>query len=178
MQDPLKFTYIRIFWFENIPSGNPVAERKKRILMTQLRRNVLLFLVMKIFRLEFFWPQSRVTRLGEFSRIGRLFILFNVLNITNVWQNFGLLVFTVPVTYSFWQKMGWATFWATFSNTHLVTLPQRDVGKNLGNNFQINLIHFLAAPYVHTSENHEIHESTCKAYSLNLFNIYKFNIWI
>jgi hypothetical protein len=29
----------------------------------------------------------------------------------------------VPVMYSFGQKKtGWATFWATFSQTHLVTL--------------------------------------------------------
>jgi hypothetical protein len=32
--------------------------------------------------------------------------------------NFGLLFTTVPFMY----KFGWATFWATFSQTHLVTL--------------------------------------------------------
>jgi hypothetical protein len=30
---------------------------------------------------------------------------------------------TVRVLHQFWQKMGWAAFWTTFSHTHLVTLP-------------------------------------------------------
>jgi hypothetical protein len=28
------------------------------------------------------------------------------------------------VIYSFWQKMGWATYWAIFSQTHPVTLAE------------------------------------------------------
>jgi hypothetical protein len=36
--------------------------------------------------------------------------------------NFWALFSTVPVMYSFGQKIGWATFLATFTQTHLVTL--------------------------------------------------------
>jgi hypothetical protein len=39
---------------------------------------------------------------------------------TNNWAAFS----KVKVLYSFSQEMSWATFWATFSQTHLVTLPQ------------------------------------------------------
>jgi hypothetical protein len=38
---------------------------------------------------------------------------------SNVWL---LLLSPVKVMYSFWPKMGWATFWAIFLQTHLVTL--------------------------------------------------------
>jgi hypothetical protein len=36
----------------------------------------------------------------------------------NFWANFTV----IPVMYYFLQKMALATFWATFSQTHLVTL--------------------------------------------------------
>jgi hypothetical protein len=36
--------------------------------------------------------------------------------------NFGLLFSIVRVMYTFFTKMGWATFWAIFLQTHLVTL--------------------------------------------------------
>jgi hypothetical protein len=39
-------------------------------------------------------------------------------------QIFGLLFPSRPVMYLFWQKMGWATFWAIFSQTDLVTLAR------------------------------------------------------
>jgi hypothetical protein len=64
--------------------------------------------------------------LGEFSPIGRLFnkhTLGIFLKITKAAQIFGLLFSSGPVMYYFDKKMGWATFWATFSKTHLVTLP-------------------------------------------------------
>jgi hypothetical protein len=40
---------------------------------------------------------------------------------TNNWDTFS----TVTDMWKFSQKMDWATFWATFSKTHLVTLPGR-----------------------------------------------------
>jgi hypothetical protein len=61
-----------------------------------------------------------VTGLGEFSPIGWLFTLGSFLKMTEVAQNNGLHY--VPVMYLLWQKMGWATFWATCSQTRLVTL--------------------------------------------------------
>jgi hypothetical protein len=59
----------------------------------------------------------RVTRLGEFSPIGWLFTLVVLINPSSrpkFWTTF--------VMYKFWQKMGLATAWAIFSQTHLVTL--------------------------------------------------------
>jgi hypothetical protein len=38
--------------------------------------------------------------------------------------NLGLLFSTAQVAYQFWQSRGWATFWAIFSQTHLVTLSR------------------------------------------------------
>jgi hypothetical protein len=73
---------------------------------------------------------DRVTRLGEFLPIGWLFTLGGFLKITEVAQMHVLVVPNLSVTYLFWQKMGWATFWATFSQTHLVTLM--DDNKNIG----------------------------------------------
>jgi hypothetical protein len=61
---------------------------------------------------------SRVTRLGEFSHNGRLCTLGSVLKITEVAQIFGLLVSTCIN----FEKNGWVTFWAIFSQTRLVTL--------------------------------------------------------
>jgi hypothetical protein len=49
------------------------------------------------------------------------------LKITEVSQIFGLLFTTVPVVYYSGQKIGWATFWATFSQTHLVSLLCRNI---------------------------------------------------
>jgi hypothetical protein len=60
------------------------------------------------------------SRLGEFSPIGRLFALGRFL-IKSI-PNFGLLFSTVQVEYSPGQKMGWASFLAIFSQTHLVAL--------------------------------------------------------
>jgi hypothetical protein len=40
----------------------------------------------------------------------------------SVTQYFGLLISTVQVLYKFRQKVGWAIFWAIFSQTRLVTM--------------------------------------------------------
>jgi hypothetical protein len=58
---------------------------------------------------------SRVTRLGEFSPVRRLFILGIFLKITKVAHIFGLPFLTV-------KEMCWAMFWAIFSQTHMLTL--------------------------------------------------------
>jgi hypothetical protein len=68
---------------------------------------------------------NRATRLGEFSHIGRLFTLDSVLKITKVAQFWGILFPRYQLCINFEQKMGWATFWAIFSQTHLVTLNRK-----------------------------------------------------
>jgi hypothetical protein len=61
--------------------------------------------------------------LGEFSPIGRLFTLAsiykNLRRSPNVFANF---FNSVNSCINVYEKMGWATFWAIFSQTHLVTL--------------------------------------------------------
>jgi hypothetical protein len=54
--------------------------------------------------------------------MGNCFSLGSFLKTAKVAQFCGLLFSAVKVMYSFWQKMAWATFWAIFSPTHLVTL--------------------------------------------------------
>jgi hypothetical protein len=61
-----------------------------------------------------------VTVLGEFSPNEWLFTLSSFFLIIEVIVVF--TVSTVKVVYYFWRKMGWATFWANFSQTHLVAL--------------------------------------------------------
>jgi hypothetical protein len=59
-----------------------------------------------------------VISLGEFSSIGRLFTLGSVLKSrVNFWAVFS----TVPGMH-YLTKNDWATFWAAFSQAHLVTL--------------------------------------------------------
>jgi hypothetical protein len=66
---------------------------------------------------------SRVTRLGEFSPDGRPFTLGSFIKITKVAQNIELL-FSLSLDYVLiMTKICWATFWAIFPHTHLVTLP-------------------------------------------------------
>jgi hypothetical protein len=62
---------------------------------------------------------SIVEGIGHGDQIGRLFIFGNGLKITEVR---GTYFCTAAVLYWFWEKMGWAPFCATFSQTHLVTL--------------------------------------------------------
>jgi hypothetical protein len=65
---------------------------------------------------------SRVTRLGEFSPIGWFFTVGN------------LLIFFTVKCIVFYQEMVWASFWATFSQTHLVTLLLTNLGTYLHTN--------------------------------------------
>jgi hypothetical protein len=61
--------------------------------------------------------------LDEFSPIGRLLTLGSFVKISEIAQIILLLVSTVKVAYYFSQEMDWAIFWATFSQSQLVTLP-------------------------------------------------------
>jgi hypothetical protein len=61
--------------------------------------------------------------LGEISPIGQSITLGLCLKITEVGKNFWLHTFFLgESTALILTKMGWATFWAIFSQTHLVTL--------------------------------------------------------
>jgi hypothetical protein len=67
--------------------------------------------------------ETRVTRLGEFSPIGWLFTLGSFLKMTEVAQIFGLLFPNVSATYVLiLTESGLGNSWASFSQTHLVTL--------------------------------------------------------
>jgi hypothetical protein len=79
---------------------------------------------------------SRVTRLGEFSPFAQLLSLGSFLKIT---------VGSIPYTLIFGQlsstgkklcteigKLGWATVWAIFSQTHLVTVAASLLAPALG----------------------------------------------
>jgi hypothetical protein len=52
---------------------------------------------------------------------------------TEIAKNFGLIIYTVRVMYSFRQRMRYATFWAIFSQAHLVTLIPRYTRAKEGN---------------------------------------------
>jgi hypothetical protein len=67
-------------------------------------------------------PPGRVTRLGEFSPIGLLFTLGQFVKNYRNRQNFGLFAQKKMCTYVVILRKN-ATFWALFSQTHLVTLP-------------------------------------------------------
>jgi hypothetical protein len=62
--------------------------------------------------------------LGEFSPVGRLFTLDSFCEQFRNSTNNGATFSTVKVVYQFSQEMDWAKFWATFSQTHLVTLDR------------------------------------------------------
>jgi hypothetical protein len=66
----------------------------------------------------------RVTRSGEYSPNGRLFALDSFLKITEEGNIFPHVLFSSVkgMFASFLPKLGWAAFWANFSQTHLVTL--------------------------------------------------------
>jgi hypothetical protein len=65
-----------------------------------------------------------VTRLGDFSPIGRLFIWgsFVILNRLVRSQKNCATFFLRKNNALILEKMGWATFWSIFSLTYLVTL--------------------------------------------------------
>jgi hypothetical protein len=74
--------------------------------------------------------QDRVTRSGNFSPLGRLFTLGrkSYEKNTQVVKICGLPTYLhiYWVKIIFGQKRVWATFWAIFKQTHLVTLTPRD----------------------------------------------------
>jgi hypothetical protein len=63
------------------------------------------------------WPDW-----ANFRPIWSMFSLGSYFRITEVSNRFGLLYSVDKLKNKFWQKIGWATFWAIFSLTHLVTL--------------------------------------------------------
>jgi hypothetical protein len=83
---------------------------------------------------EFEWKRSagavvktvsgtRMTRLGEFSPIGRLLSLGSFFNYKRSWKFCGSFSPLKKICrYIFWPKLGWVAFWVIFSQTHLVTL--------------------------------------------------------
>jgi hypothetical protein len=68
--------------------------------------------------------ETRVTRFGEFSPIGRLFSLGSFWKITEVATKMRATFFHVKMYALMLTKMGWAAFWAICWQTHLVTLPR------------------------------------------------------
>jgi hypothetical protein len=73
--------------------------------------------------------RSSVTGLDEFSPNGWLFTLGSGLKITEVAPISGQLFPRYRLCINFDNKIGWATFGATFSQTHLVTLQKSDKSK-------------------------------------------------
>jgi hypothetical protein len=67
---------------------------------------------------------TRVTRLVEFSLIGRLFSLISYFENGRSSPNLCATFLHGERSASILTKHVWATFWAIFSQTHLVTLPQ------------------------------------------------------
>jgi hypothetical protein len=66
---------------------------------------------------------ARVTRLDEFSPLGGLFTWDNFDENYRRAQSLGLIFLPREKSYiGFDKKIGWATLWAIFSQTHLVTL--------------------------------------------------------
>jgi hypothetical protein len=68
------------------------------------------------------------------DQIGRIFSYWATVNvglvfvkITEIALIIRLLFATVKAVYSFSQEVDWATFWQTFSQTHLVTLPGANI---------------------------------------------------
>jgi hypothetical protein len=66
--------------------------------------------------------QGKVTKLGEFRPIGWSFTLGSFLEYYGCSANILILFLNSKRCVLILTRMGWATFWATFSQTHLVTL--------------------------------------------------------
>jgi putative alpha-1,2-mannosidase len=60
-----------------------------------------------------------------------LFALDSFVETLGVAHVFGILFATVKAMHQFWQKMYWDTFWAIFSQTHLVTLISNVISRSL-----------------------------------------------
>jgi hypothetical protein len=65
---------------------------------------------------------TRVTRLSDFSPIRQLFTSARFFKLQYKPKNLGSSFAGVKLSINFDKKTGWATFWAMFANTHLVTL--------------------------------------------------------
>jgi hypothetical protein len=73
------------------------------------------------------WLTNRVTRLGEYSRFGRLFFLGSFWKLPKERKFLG---YFFPVEKSvIWTKKCWATLWLILSQTHLVTLCATSLGR-------------------------------------------------
>jgi hypothetical protein len=68
-----------------------------------------------------------VTRLCEFLPNGRLLSLGSFIKITEVAPYFGILFFQSIAYVLILTKIGWATFWGVFLQTHLVALAESQV---------------------------------------------------
>jgi hypothetical protein len=101
-----------------IPNGHKICQKFSfQILQKYIKIDIF---GLKIYHLA---ALTRVTRLGEFSPIGRLFSLGSIVITIVVAQILGLLFHnTCYISISFDKKPDWATLWAFFSQTHLVTL--------------------------------------------------------
>jgi hypothetical protein len=71
-----------------------------------------------------------VTRFGEFSPVGLSFTRAVFWKIREVANIFGLLFSSAKFMHLVFTKRGWDTFWAIFSQTHLVTLLRERQQKN------------------------------------------------
>jgi hypothetical protein len=69
--------------------------------------------------------RNRVTRLCEFSPTGWLLTRGSFLKMTEVAQIYIWSTYLFSVMFLILAKMGWATFWAICSQTHMVTLIRR-----------------------------------------------------
>jgi hypothetical protein len=82
------------------------------------------------------WPDW-----ANFCLLGDYFLWVVFVKITEVAQIIGLRFWRQQTCRIFWQKMDWATFWATLSKTHLVTLFGTTSSKN---HPHFNLVIFIS----------------------------------
>jgi hypothetical protein len=66
---------------------------------------------------------SRVTGLGKLSPNGRVFTLGSFFKLQKVPSFCATFFLNIPIFHT--QTFGWSTFWAIFSQTHLVTVYSR-----------------------------------------------------
>jgi hypothetical protein len=79
---------------------------------------------------SFFVTRKQGDKIGRFFE-QRVNVYFGQFLFSEVAQNFGLCLFFLGnLDYIVLTKVGWATFWAIFSQTHLVTLLERPQNKH------------------------------------------------
>jgi hypothetical protein len=83
--------------------------------------------------------ENRVTRLLRIFAFWVIFILASVWKIRKVEQIFGASFYVLIFT----KKLAWATFRVTFSQTHLVTLLEKDVNNISKKNCSHQMQHFF-----------------------------------